>query len=106
MKEVGYEASVAAEPERLDGLAAQGVLDELAATVGTEIESQLLIDVVADLVAGGIFHAFQNVLDFFQVVAVVFVAIRGRRIERGVNLDFYYVTEIILWIKFPLAQVT
>ena len=55
--------------------------------------------------AGRVFDAFENVLNFFKVVAV-FVIIDSGRIERGVHLDFDDVTEIVLWIKFPLAQVT
>jgi len=102
----GDDASVAAKPKRLGNLAPQRVLDELPAAIRTEIEPQLLIHVVADLIVGRILHAFQDILDFFEVVAVVILVVGRRRIERGIDLDFDDVTEIVLWIKFPLSQVT
>jgi hypothetical protein len=99
---------VGAELERLGGnrLASQGVLDELSAAFGTKIKSQLLINVVADLIAGRILHAFQDVLDLLKMIAIVFIAIGRRWIERGENFDFDDIAKIILRIELPLAPIT
>jgi hypothetical protein len=99
---------VGAEFERLGGnrLASQGVLNELSAAFGTKIKSQLLINVVADLIAGRILHAFQDVLDLLEMIAVVFIAIGRRWIERGENFDFDDIAKIILRIELPLAPIT
>ncbi len=39
------------------------------------------------------------------MIAVVFLAVGRCRIERGEDFNLHDVTEIVLWIKFPLAQV-
>ena len=55
------------ETDRLGGLiSVPADSDELLAAFRAEIETQLLIDVVADLVACGVFQAFENVLDLFE----------------------------------------
>jgi hypothetical protein len=102
----GNDALVAAKAKRLRGLTPQGALDESPAAFRTEIEPQLLIDIVANLIAGRILHALQDILDLFEVVAVVLFVIDRRRIKGRIDLNLDDITEIILWIKFPLAQVT
>jgi len=100
-------ALVAAKTKRRFGsFAAQRIFDELAPAFWAQIKPQLLIDVVADLIIIGVVEAFKNILYLFQMIAIV-VSILGRcRIKRGIDLDLDDITEIVLGIKFPLAQVT
>jgi hypothetical protein len=99
--------SVLAEADRLDqrDLPAQGVLEKLLAAFGTEVEAQLLINVGADLIVFGVFQAFEDVLDFLEVIAVLFGVVVGRRIQSGVDFHLDHVTEIIFRIELPLAQI-
>jgi hypothetical protein len=99
--------SVLAEPDRLgDGdLPAQGILEELLSALGAEVESQLLIHVGADLIVFDVFQALENVLDFLEVIAVVFFFAGGRRIQGGIDFHFDYVSQIIFRIEIPLAQI-
>ncbi len=107
MNHYAHGALVAAKAERcFGGFAAQGILDEFATAFGAKIESQLLVDIVADLIVVGVIKTFQNILYLFEMIAIVVGVIGGCRIKRGVDLDFDDVTEIVLGIKFPLAQVT
>jgi hypothetical protein len=78
--------SVAAKSKRLGSLSRQRILDELPAALRAKIEPQLLIHVVADLLASRILHPLQNILDFLEMIVVVILAIGRRRIERGVDL--------------------
>ena len=50
-------------------------------------------------------QTFEDVLNLFQVVAVFVVDVRASRIKGGVDLHLHDVTEIVLRIQFPLAQV-
>ena len=61
----------------------------------------MLINIVANLIAGRFLHPLQNVLDSFEVVAVVIRFISRGRIEGGKNLNLHDITEIVLGIKFP-----
>jgi hypothetical protein len=63
----------------------------------------LLVDIVANLIVSRIFHALQDILDFFQMITIVGIGIGRRRIQSGIDLNLDDVTEIILWIKVPLA---
>ena len=65
----------------------------------------MLIDIVANLIAGRFLHPLQNVLDLLEVIAVVIRSIGRGRIEGGEDLDLHDITEIVLRIKFPPAQV-
>jgi hypothetical protein len=99
------DASVAAKPKGFGSLASQGILGEFFTALGTEIEPQLLIDVVADLITGRLLHPLQNILDLFEVVAVVIRSVGCGGIERGEHLNLHDVTKIVLGIKLPPAQV-
>lgn len=83
----------------------QRIFEKFLSAVRAKIEPQLLIHLVAHFIAGQVVHAFENVLDLLEMVAVFFLALDGRWIEGGVNFHLDDVTEIVLRIKFPLAQV-
>jgi hypothetical protein len=100
-----FAESVFAETESLGDLSPEWIPNEFFAAFGTEIETQFLIHLVADFVAGRIVHAFENFLDFFEVVAVFIVAVFSGGIEGGVDFDFDNVTKIVVWIEFTLAQI-
>jgi hypothetical protein len=86
-------------------LPAQGVLDELAAALGAEVEAELLVDVVADVIVVNVVQVFEDVLNFLEVVAVFFIFAAGRRIEGGVDFHLDHVTEVVFRIEIPLAQI-
>jgi hypothetical protein len=96
---------IGAEAEGFCGFAAEGIFQEFFAAFGAEIESQLLVNVVAYLVVVGVFKAFQDVLNFLEVVAVVFVFSGGRGIKRSIDFDFNYIAEIVFAVELSLAQI-
>jgi hypothetical protein len=100
-------ALVAAKTEGFGNFAFEPkrVLDEFAPTLRAEVESHLLINIVADLFVGFVFHAFENVLNFFKMIAIVFIVTGRRGIKSGIDLDFYDVAQILLRIKFVFAQI-
>ena len=70
-----------------------------------KIEPKLLVHVVADLRIGCVFGALQNLLDFLQVVPVVFALVHGRGIERRVDFHLHDIAQV-LGIECPLAAIT
>jgi hypothetical protein len=100
----GPGGSVVAEVEGLDGFAAQRVLAEPPPALGAEVEAEALEDVVADLVVFGVFEAFQQVLDFPEVIAVSFF-FHDHGIEGGADFDLHHVAEILIGIQLPPAQI-
>jgi hypothetical protein len=86
-------------------LPAQGILDESPAALRAEVEAELLIDVVADGLVGGVVQALENVLDFLEVIAVRFIFVVGRRIEGGVDFHLDHVSKVVFRIEVPLAQI-
>jgi hypothetical protein len=102
----GTPNSVLAEVERLRGShAPHGALEELLAALRAQVEAQPLTNVVADLIIVGILQAFEDVLDFLEMIAIGLFIVRRRGIESGVNLHLHDVTEITLGIEFPPAQI-
>jgi hypothetical protein len=98
--------SILAEIKLLRGLAAQRILDELLATLRTEIEPELLIHVVTHRVAAILFHPLENILHLLEVVAVIAVGIHFDGIDRGIHLDLDDVAEVVLGVDRSLAQIT
>ena len=96
---------VRAESEGFCGFAAEGILQEFFAAFRAEIETQLLVHVVADLVVVGVIQAFENILNFLEVVAVVIVFAGGGRIKGGIDFDFDDVSQIVFRIEISLAQI-
>jgi hypothetical protein len=96
---------VGAESEGLCRFAAEGILQEFFVTFRAKIETQLLVHVIADQVVVGVFQGFENVLNFLEVIAVVFVLAGGSRIKGGIDFDFDYIAEIIFRIQISLAQI-
>ena len=80
-------------------------MQEFFAAFRAEIETQLLVHVVADQVVVGVFQGFQNILNFLEVVAVVFVFAGGIRIIGGIDFDFDDIAEIDFRIEFSLAHI-
>jgi hypothetical protein len=93
------------EPERFRGyFAGQRIFEEFAAAVGAEVKPQLLIDVVADAIVVGVFHALENVLNFLQMI-VIFVIRAGVGIVSGKNFYLDDVTQIVIGVEIALAEV-
>ena len=58
-----------------------------------------------NLVGRRILDALEDVLDFLEVIVVLLAVFSSRRIEGGIHLDLDDVTEILLRLHFPPAQV-
>ena len=94
---------IRAEAEGFCGFAAEGIFEKFFAAFGAEIKTYLLIYVFAYLVVVGIVETLEDVLNFLEVVAVVFVLVCGCRIEGGIDFDFNDVAKIIFRIEFAFA---
>jgi len=97
--------SVCAEAEGFRDFAAEGIFQKFFTAFGAEIEAELLIYVFADLIVIGVFQGFEDILNFLEVVAVVFVLTRGCRIKGCVDFHFHDIAEIFMRIQIPLAQI-
>jgi 3',5'-cyclic AMP phosphodiesterase CpdA len=96
--------SIVAELEDLGGFAAEGVLAELPAALGAEVEAESLEDIVADLVAFGVLQSLEEVLDFAEVIAVSLL-LHHHRIKRGTDFDLHNVAEILRGIQLSFTQI-
>jgi hypothetical protein len=97
--------SVLAESADLGGevLATERVLDEFAAALRAEVETNLLANSFVNLVVVRIIQAFKNVLDLLKMIVIIVVAVSG--VHRGEDFDLDYITKIMLRIEIPLTKI-
>jgi hypothetical protein len=96
---------ILAEPEPGASVLPEWVLDEAAITIGTQIETAPLIQVVADKFTVRILETLKDLLHLQQMIAIVVELVDFHRLHRGFDLQLDNVTEIFLGIDYPLAAV-
>jgi hypothetical protein len=90
--------------ENLRGRRSERVHGESLPALRTQIEPQLLIDVLADLTAVRLLQMFKEILDFFEMISVVLL-IADDRIESGGDFNFDDVMQVFLGIQLSFAQI-
>jgi hypothetical protein len=98
-------ALVLAESQRRFLFATDRILHELAETSGAQIIPPLLVNVVANLRTLSRIDAFQDLVDFQQVVAIVPILVLVERIHDRFDFQPYDVAQIILVIDRAFAAV-
>ena len=100
----GHDALVLAKFELFRRVEAERTEQKAPPAIAAKVKSHLLVYVVADFFAFHVVQAFEDVLDFLEMVAVVVQRVVNW-IERGVDFHFDDVPEILLWIERTLAAV-
>ena len=87
-------------------IAAERVLHELAVTLRAQIETTFGIDIVADQLAVGIFHPFQQLLNFEQMITVVIKLFTIERFHRCLYFQLDDITQVFGRVDDTLTAVT
>ena len=83
---------------------AERVLGELLAAFGAQIESQCLINVVANVGVGVVFHSFEDILNLDEIVAII-IQTFGDLVEGGKHFNFHHVSQIMFRLYLTLAEI-
>ena len=98
-------ASILTEVQRCRDAPAKRIVQEPLTTLGTEIETPLLIDIVADFIALGVIESFEDILDFLEVITIL-VQFHVGRIKRCIDFHLDDIPQITFRIERPVAAVT
>ena len=81
------------------------ILQELAMTIGTEVETLTLINIIADAIVVFVVKPFEDLVEFQQMVAIViqFFAIGG--IDHGLDFKTNHIAKLVA-SKDSLAAIT
>jgi len=97
--------SILAEIEDLDIVPAERITQKLPATFGTQVETQLPINVFAYLVGVGLLQTFKDIVNLLKVIAVVVLFFDHGRIKSGRDFYLHHVAKVFVGIEFPFAHI-
>ncbi len=95
---------VVAEIEVLSLATAERTAEEFSSAIGANVETELLVNILADLRVFAVFESLQNILDLLKVVGVVIRRV-FERVERRIDFHLHYVTKVGLGIEPTLTTV-
>lgn len=84
--------------------ATERVFGEFLAAFGAEIEPQRLINVISDIGVGVVFEAFEDIVNFDEIVAIIIQAF-GHFIKGGKHFNLHHVSQIMFGLYFTLAEI-
>jgi hypothetical protein len=88
------------------GLAIDGILYELAAARGTEIEPKLLIDIVSDTIAFSVLATLNDLLDLSEIISIVIAFIDFSDIHRSIDFHANHISQLVARIDQSLTAIT
>ena len=97
--------SVFTEVELGRGVPCNRVVEKFLPAFRAEIKTQLLVDIITESVALGIIHAFQDIMDFGQVIAISFLFIHIAAFHCRIHFHADDIAECVLWIDKTFTAV-
>ena len=95
---------VVAEIEVFSLATAERTAEEISSAIAANVETELLVNILADLRVFAVFESLQYILDLLKVVGVVIRRV-FERVKRRIDFHLHYVTKVGLGIEPTLTTV-